>query len=264
MHPGWRELALVKLRRRRWNIALDLLSIAIILWVAHYFLFRSLGLYEDDYAFISQPFGWSLSDLLGYLKVVATLPQGRPLGFFLPHALAFVAGKLGGLSVVYIVAYAIQTTNAFLFYFLLRRIGLRATAAIGALAFGLFPADTTHILLVHTLGLHSSLTFLLLASHFYVSGNRTLAHLFSLMSLITYESRLHGFLGNSASSPDVGQEAAQTDGASCRNLVRDPYCRRSRSLDDWRRPNREPWIQSWDRCHSTWTELGRRWRWVPP
>ena len=85
-------------------------------------------------------------------------------------------------------------TNGFLFYFLLRRIELARVALIGAIAFVLFPADTTHILLMHALGLHTSLTFLLIASHCYLSGRKTLAYVLSLGSLLTYESPYMVFL----------------------------------------------------------------------
>jgi hypothetical protein len=173
---------------------LELLILAVALFAAHYVYFRSLGLYEDDYAYISQALGWHLGDLIQYLKVVMTLPQGRPLGYLLPHLAAFVGGRIGGLGMVYILGYLVQITNVFLFYFLLSRIGLRGTAWIGALVFGLFPADTTHIFLMHSLGLHTSLTFLLLAAHSYLSGHKAWAHWISLGSLLTYESPYLVFL----------------------------------------------------------------------
>jgi hypothetical protein len=190
------------LRLRTWwqlssqarGILLDLLILALILWVAHYLQYHQLGLYEDDYAQISQPLGWKLADLSNYLRVVATWPQGRPLHYLLPHALAFGGGKLGGLSTVYILGFLIQTTNAFLFYSFLRRVGMTDSACIGAAVFGLFPADTTHVLLVHALGAHTSLTFLLLASHWYLSGHKAWAHALSLGCLLTYETPYMVFL----------------------------------------------------------------------
>ena len=183
-------------RLKLWNktTITELLFLAITLWIVNFLFFKTLGLYEDDYAFISQPLGWQLSDLINYLRIVLTWPQGRPIGTFIPHFLAFLGGKLGGLSTVYFFSFLIQTTNTYLFYFLLKRIGLTSSALLGALAFGLFPADTTHILLMHSLGLHTALTFLLLASHFYLSDHKTLAYFFSLGSLLTYESPYMVFL----------------------------------------------------------------------
>lgn len=181
---------------RAWNknLVLELLVLAAVLWLAHYFYFRSLGLYEDDYSHTSPPLGWHLSDLLQYVRVLVTWPLGRPLGFFLGSFLAFLGGKLGGLSTIYFIGYLVQITNALLFYFLLRRLGQQRIAWIGALAFAFFPADTTHIFLMHALGLHTSLTFLLVASHCYLSGQKSLAHLFSLGALLTYESPYMVFL----------------------------------------------------------------------
>ena len=183
-------------KSKLWNkhTLLELVFLVLILWVAHYFYFRSLGLYEDDYAQISPPLGWHLANLLSFLKWIATWPQGRPLGFLLPSLLSFLGGKLGGLPTNYLFGFLVHTANAFLFYFLLKRIGSGTVPLIGAVVFGLFPADTTHIFLMHSLGLHTSLTFLLVASHFYLSGHKTLAHLVSLGCLLTYESPYMVFL----------------------------------------------------------------------
>jgi len=165
-----------------------------VIWVSHFVLFRSLGLYEDDYAIVSEGLGWTLGDLRGYMRVIATWPEGRPLHYLLPHVLAFLAGQAGGLSTAYILAYVVQAANAFLFYWLLRRLGLTKGALPGALAFGLFPADTTHTLLVHAFGQHTSLTFLLVAVHLFLSDKRSLAYLSSVGSLLTFESAYMVFL----------------------------------------------------------------------
>jgi hypothetical protein len=195
------------------NTFLELVFLALILWVAHYYLLHSFGLYEDDYAQISPPLGWHLSDILPFLRWIATWPEGRPLGFPLPYLLAFVGGKLGGLSTIYLFGFLVHTTNAFLFYFLLKRIGLGNVALVGALVFGIFPADTTHIFLLHSLSLHTSLTFLLVASHFYLSGHKTLAHLISLGSLLTYESPYMVFLA-------IPLLAQRWDGKLIREMIR--------------------------------------------
>src|SRR5262249_35203451 len=130
-----------------------LLFLVAVLWIAHFFCFRSFGLYEDDYAVISTPLSWDLSRVLSDLQQeIATLPLGRPIGFFLTLFLAFLAGKIGGLRTAYIFGFLVQVTNVCLFYFLIKKISLETIAFIGALAFGLFPADTTHIFLTHSLG----------------------------------------------------------------------------------------------------------------
>jgi hypothetical protein len=173
---------------------LELLTLAGVIWVAHFLHFRSLGLYADDYAHISEQLSWRLIDLIGYLRVAVTWPQGRPLHFLLPHIGAFLAGHVGGLSAAYVLAFLVEVANVVLFYLLLRRIGLERTAWLGGLAFGLFPADTTHSFLLHALGIHTSLTFLLMASHLYLSGEKIPAYVMSAGALLTYESAYVPFL----------------------------------------------------------------------
>ena len=107
------------------KITAQLLLLAFVLWLAHYFHFRKFGFYEDDYAHISHPFGWTLADLFNYFKWVLTWPQGRSLQYFFTGFLSFVSGRLGGLSSAYLIGFIIQTTNATLFYFLLRRLYLK-------------------------------------------------------------------------------------------------------------------------------------------
>ncbi len=173
---------------------LHLAFLAALIWVVYYLHFRSLGLYEDDYAYISFPLGWHLPDLIHYLQVFTTWPQGRPLGFFIPHLLAFAGQKLGGLSTIYIFGYLVHAINAGLFYLILRKVSTKTIAFIGALTFVLFPADTTHVFLMHSLGLHTALTFLLIAAILYPTKWKPLSYLFGLASLVTYESPYLVFL----------------------------------------------------------------------
>ena len=174
---------------------LELVVLALVLWLAHYFHFRFLGLYEDDYSHTSPALGWDPSQLLDMsLRAFVAWNLGRPLGFALGPLLAFLGARLGGLSAIYVIGYLVQATNAFLFYFLLRRIGHGNIAFIGALIFAVFPADTTHIFLMHAFGLHTSLTLLLIATHCYLSGRKALAYALSLGCLLIYESPYAVFL----------------------------------------------------------------------
>lgn len=151
--------------------------LVLTVWVAHFFYFRQFGLYEDDYAIVSPAIGWSLSQFLeNTANVCWVWPQGRPLNFLLPSLASYIGTQLGGLHVTYLLAYAIVSLNAILFYFLLQRISSQAVALIGAFAFSLFPADTTHIFLTHAFHLQTSMTFLLVASLCYLSGQRILSY----------------------------------------------------------------------------------------
>lgn len=170
--------------------------LALTIWVSHFYHFRDFGFYEDDYAHVTPAIGWTLTDLFNYsANVFATWPQGRPLNFFLPQFFSFIGTQLAGLHVTYLISFFIITINAFLFYTLLKRVSRESTAFIGALAFCLFPADTTHIFLTHAFHLQTSLTFLLIASHYYLSGKRVLPYLLILGSLLAYESPFMVFFG---------------------------------------------------------------------
>jgi hypothetical protein len=80
-------------------------------------------------------------------------------------------------------------TNTLLFYRLMWRLSnSMRVAAIGGIAFCLFPADTTAIFLTHSLGLYGCITFFLLAIHAYISDRRWLSYLAITASLISYET----------------------------------------------------------------------------
>src|SRR5205085_4459379 len=165
---------------------------ATLVWLAQFHHFRDFGLYEDDYWFISQAMGKDASYLLTRFETAFTkLPQGRPLGFFLPDLLSFIGDKLGGLPAIYLLGFAVVTLNTFLCYRLLRARVPVAAAAIGAAVFCLFPADTTKILLTHDFQLQPSLTFALLSALAYAADRRWLAYVVGAGALLSYES---GFL----------------------------------------------------------------------
>jgi hypothetical protein len=168
------------------------LAIAAVSWIAQFHHLRDFGLYEDDYWFISQAMGKDPSYLVArFEKVFTTLPQGRPFGFFLPDLLSWIGDRLGGLQGIYLLGFAVIVLNSFLFSRLLRRRTPALVAAVGGVAFCLFPADTTHFLLIHDFQLQPSLTFILLASLAYASGRRVLAYIVCIGSLLAYEN---GFL----------------------------------------------------------------------
>jgi hypothetical protein len=158
-------------------------------WIAQFHHFRDFGLYEDDYWFISQAMGKDASYLLARLHTAFTvLPQGRPLGFFLPDVLSFIGDKLGGLPAIYLVGFVVVTLNTYLCYRLLRVRVPVAAAAVGAAVFCLFPADTTKILLTHDFQLQPSLTFALLAALLYAAEHRVAAYAVGAGALLSYES----------------------------------------------------------------------------
>jgi hypothetical protein len=177
---------------KRYESAAALALIAALVWLAQFHHFRDFGLYEDDYWFISEAMGKNLDYLQRrFVTAFTTLPQGRPLGFFLPDLFSFVGDKLGGLPGIYLVGFAVVTLNTFLCYRLLRTRVPIAPAIVGAAVFCLFPSDTTKILLTHDFQLQPSLTFALLSGLAYASGRKPLAYLLSIGALLSYEN---GFL----------------------------------------------------------------------
>jgi hypothetical protein len=168
--------------------------LAITIWIAHFWHSASFGLYADDYIFISQPM-ISGPRLWSFIQTnVLSFAFGRPIGYILFGIPSFLGAKLGGLKGIYWIAYVFATINSLLFYALLKRLSSHQVFALtGALAFALFPADTTRAWL-NCLPNQPSLTFLLIAFHFYLSGRRKWSYLIILGSLLSYETAFPVFL----------------------------------------------------------------------
>jgi hypothetical protein len=185
-----RKVGAVRFAPRETPIAVAL--IAALVWLAQFHHFQDFGVYEDDYWFISQAMGKNWDYLARrFVTAFTTLPQGRPLGFFLPDLLSFLGDKLGGLAGIYVLGFVVVTLNTYLCYRLLRTRVPIAPAAFGAAVFCLFPADTTKILLTHDFQLQPSLTFALLSALAYAAGRKPLAYVLSVGALLSYEN---GFL----------------------------------------------------------------------
>jgi hypothetical protein len=175
------------------NVLFTLVFLSLTIWVAHFLNFLNFGLYEDDYAVISGV--WRTPDFLNDMKGAITgWSDGRPLGYLLMGLFSFIGERIGGLHLIYVMGYLVITSNAFLFYLLLRRVSTETLAITGALALCLFPADTTHSFLTHSLSLQVSVTFLLTASLLYLSGKRISPYIVIVGSLLTYESPYMVFL----------------------------------------------------------------------
>ena len=195
-----KEALLTKTGWRKWSHA-EIFGmcalIAVIIWIAHFSQSAKFGLYEDDYGRV--PLAMSMTGV-ELRKVLISLftthfeGQGRPLhtGFIL--ALSFAGAHLGGLPVIYLIGYLILTANACLFFALLLRLYNPVIALTSAIAFSLFPADTTQPFLTHALGIQPSITLFLLASHCYISGRIKLSYGLIFVSLFCYETIYPVFL----------------------------------------------------------------------
>jgi hypothetical protein len=165
------------------------LTIAFITWIAHFWYFNSLGLYEDDYVFISLPLTKNFSSFFDFVKNLnLSFFQGRVVGFNILFFFAYFGGKLGGLKLVYIVAYLLALTNSILFYLFLQRLWNQPIFVLtGTLAFTLFPADNTRAFLTH-IHILPALTFLLLAFLSYLDNKKILSYLLITASFLSYET----------------------------------------------------------------------------
>ena len=174
------------------------LLLAITIWIAHFWHSASFGLYEDDWYRIPNimemnvaDIGSFISDSLGVKGIKSRLPF---LHIFV-HVFSFVGLKLKGLHGLYLISYIILTFNSLLFYLLLNRVfANQSFALLGALAFSLFPADTTQPYLTHSLGMQPSLTFLLITFNCYFSGKIKLSYLMIIPTLFTYETAFPVFV----------------------------------------------------------------------
>ena len=174
----------------------SLLFIAALIWVTRFWHSPQYGFYEDDYTRIPQALSMTGSELW---KIIAQAfryfdNHGKPLHSTLIYSLALIGGRVGDLFGVYIIGYLMVTINAFLFYWLIKRISYQTFAIISALAYCLYSADTTQAFITHSLGLQPSLTFLLLAMHAYLSDKKILSYLLITGILLNYETPFLIFL----------------------------------------------------------------------
>jgi len=59
---------------------------------------------------------------------------------------------------------------------------------MGAILFGLYPADTTQLFLTHAFGEQPALSFLLLGLIFYIKNKRWLSWVFAILTILTFET----------------------------------------------------------------------------
>ena len=177
------------------NHAKDFIFLGFVTWITHFYHLRSFGLYEDDYHRTTRTMTMGWLQFIDYL-ITRTSEEGRPFhdGFII--FFAFLGNKIGGLNAIYIFGYLIVFLNVILFYLLLKHLSRHPLIPLaGALGLCLFPADTTRtIYLTHSLGIQPSVTFLLVAFHFYIRKKKKAAYWTILGSLLTYETLFPVFI----------------------------------------------------------------------
>jgi hypothetical protein len=180
----------------RWATLGALALLAGLVCVARYWHSGQFGLYEDDFTRIPEALTMTALGIWGRIAWSFSnwVDHGKPLHPSLIYFLTFLGGRLGGLRALYGIGYLIFTSNVFLFYALLRRLQRPAVALLGGIGYALFSADTTQAFLTHSFGLQTSMLFLLLAFHAFLSRRRWVAYLIIPLILITYETPFPVFL----------------------------------------------------------------------
>jgi hypothetical protein len=163
--------------------------LAIVTWIANFWYFRDLGIYEDDYPYVGLQMKLSLAQLCDLIKNnFMTFFQGRPIGFSLQSVAVLLGSYLGGLNLLYFISYCIILTNNTLFYLFLRKLWIQPIFCIcGALAYTLFPADNSRTWLT-SLQVLPAFTFLLIAFLCYFSNKNILSYLAITACLLCYET----------------------------------------------------------------------------
>jgi hypothetical protein len=167
---------------------------------------QQFGLYEDDLTHFPTIFGMSWEQIVRYatdpVRIAALREQGHPLHNSFIYLLSGIGWRLSGLSGPYWIGFAVQSLNIVLFYALLRRMHRSAMAILGTLVYVVYAADTTQSFLTYALGLHPSMTFLLLALHAYLSNWTVLAYGLAALTLLTYETTYLVFLAAPLLAPE--------------------------------------------------------------
>jgi hypothetical protein len=169
---------------------------AVTIWAARYAQSSHFGLYEDDYNRIPHTLSMTFGELTRQIAVSfqGLTEHGKVLHAPLSYILIFIGARINGLQGVYWIGFAVCVMNAWLFYYLLRRLGSPIFALLGVLAYCVFSVDTTQALLTVALGIQPSLTFLLLAFHSYLSNRKVLSYVLAGLILLTYETPFPVFL----------------------------------------------------------------------
>lgn len=174
-----------------------LLLLALVNWVSHFLYFKRFGLYEDDFGNIGINLGINFQNLLNLISYyLEHWHQGHPLAF-LPAMFTYIGGLTGSFYFLYVIAFLIVTVNSFMMYKILNKVFPESSilAITGALAFCLFPPDTTKLYLLHVFVLQMAIAFFLTATLLYLNNKKVLAYLTIILAIFSYESPFMLFFG---------------------------------------------------------------------
>ncbi len=114
---GSRSFRKVHAGSRRASTLCLCLALLAITYGCHFLRSASFGLYEDDYRSIGPWMGAPMGELWKWgIHCILSWPQGRPLNHLLPALLASSGYALGGLHMVYLLAFLLLAINVLLVF----------------------------------------------------------------------------------------------------------------------------------------------------
>jgi len=177
-------------------IKIGYLLIGAVVWLANFIHAGFFGIYEDDYIMVLPAIGRSFSELLSAnWEYLCGWPQGRPLFWVINDTGCWLLYHLGGLNALYFFGFALQlAVGIAVFHFLLRFFNF-TPSFLGAVFFGVFPADTSKQLIMHQT-LLPLMTLFILAAINLIGKQKWVACLIVLFFIcLTFEPYLLVFVG---------------------------------------------------------------------
>jgi hypothetical protein len=164
------------------------LVLSLITFFAHFVLFPSFGIYEDDYILTLPGMKCSAAELPGQLWAALIHPTfGRPVNFFFRWLIYFFTIRNGHLQAGFLFSLLLISVNGYLFFLLIRRqLGFQAGFA-GAVFYLLYPVDTSRQILMHQTDMHLGAAILLGAFLLYQNQRIALAFVLAAVSLLVSE-----------------------------------------------------------------------------
>ncbi len=175
------------------------LGIILILLVANlvgnYMYADEFGIYEDDYFFTVQAYGWELRDCWNEVsRALLHWPQGRPVGFALTAALSWVSAQADSLLAAYFLGFVLLSINGLLVFVLVRHYLPTTSAVLAAAFYMLYPCDTSKVILMHRVFQLFNFSLLVIAVLSYIRGKYWVSYAAAGTCLLIYESFFFPFL----------------------------------------------------------------------
>jgi hypothetical protein len=174
----------------RWQKVILVGFLIAVFWLVRYRYSSQFGLYEDDLTIIpravAMPFGKLIQFIYSY--IVSFSGQSRPLHHSFIYFFSWVGWRLDGMQGLYFMGFIIESINICFLFTLVARLSNLRLASLVTLAYVLYSLDTTQAYLTLSLGVHPSITLLLLSLHAYISNRRVISYILAFLILFSYET----------------------------------------------------------------------------